>query len=76
VGTFKTLEQYEGSTISLHGYGATGAYAPGPEEEQNPLPGSTEELQAMSRQKIKETVRLLTGHKTLTYLLHGAEANQ
>jgi len=31
VGTSKTLEQYEGSTISLYGCGASGAYALGPE---------------------------------------------
>ena len=32
VGMSKTLEEYEGSTISLHGCGASGAYAPGPDE--------------------------------------------
>jgi len=35
VGMSKTLEKYEGSTISLHGCGASGAYASGPAEEQN-----------------------------------------
>jgi len=34
VGTSKTLEYYEGSTISLHGSGASGAYAPGPDEKK------------------------------------------
>ena len=34
VGTSKTLEQYKGSTISLHGCSASGAYAPGPDEEE------------------------------------------
>ena len=34
VGTSRILEQYEGSTISLYGCGASGAYALGPEEEE------------------------------------------
>jgi len=34
VGTSKTLEKYEGSTISLHGCGASGAYASGPDEKK------------------------------------------
>ena len=34
VGTSKTLEQYEGSTISLYGCGASGAYALGPERRR------------------------------------------
>jgi hypothetical protein len=34
----KTLEWYEGSTISLYGCSASGAYALGPEEEEDPSP--------------------------------------
>ena len=34
VGMSKTLEQYKGSTISLHGCGASGAYAAGPDKEE------------------------------------------
>jgi len=29
------LKHYEGSTISLHGCGASGAYAAGPDEKKN-----------------------------------------